>query len=250
MTVGSLYWDERPHRRRWRRDRLRLGEARDLRLPIRYGRLSTTRGLTYTMVFSQEVDGQSATMGTGKVIPCRQRLQDWEQIVSEATHLWASESNTEASSGSVSDAWGCAALLLNPDADGTDELARSWRRHVFGRPGFGRLDSADEETSIVTQSGLLAISWPRHPDGSTVDLDVLMAAATKAEIVAGRYPSSRTIADAWISGSRHSSYFWNNRKHGITTFQDAEIESILNGEASYERPSHRRTARPEEGRSW
>jgi len=176
-------------------------------------------------------------MGTGKVIPCRQRLQTRDQIAREAAHLWASESNTEASSGRVSNAWGCAALLLNPDGDGTHGLARWWHYYVSGRPGFGRLDSADEETSIVTDSGLLAISWPRYVDGSTVDLDVLIAAATNAKIVAGRYPSSRTIAEAWIGGNHHSLYFWNNRKHGITTFQDAELESILESNDSYERPS-------------
>ena len=43
------------------------------------------------------------------------------------------------------------------------------------------------------------------------------------------YPSLQKIADAWSipEGREQVGYFWNNRKHGITTYQDAKIEARL-----------------------
>ena len=37
------------------------------------------------------------------------------------------------------------------------------------------------------------------------------------------------IADGWTTqeGKKHVNYFWENRAHGITTFEDAEIERLL-----------------------
>ena len=45
----------------------------------------------------------------------------------------------------------------------------------------------------------------------------------------GKYPSSVKIAEAWNTpgGRKEVKYFWCNRAHGITTFQDAEIEAQL-----------------------
>jgi hypothetical protein len=50
LTIGSLYWDER--RKAWRDSRLNLGDSWNVPMRIRYGRLSTGRDNSYTMVFS------------------------------------------------------------------------------------------------------------------------------------------------------------------------------------------------------
>ena len=51
LIIGSLFWDNST-RDEWRRDRLDLERRQYVRAPIRYGRQSTGRGCSYTMVFS------------------------------------------------------------------------------------------------------------------------------------------------------------------------------------------------------
>src|SRR5580692_12520499 len=48
LIIGSLYWD--PRRQGWRDSRLDVDNVFNVHAPIRYGRRSTGRGHTYTMV--------------------------------------------------------------------------------------------------------------------------------------------------------------------------------------------------------
>ena len=45
LIVGSLYWDLKPPRPRWRAERLDCAHQEHVRVPIRYGRRSTKRGI-------------------------------------------------------------------------------------------------------------------------------------------------------------------------------------------------------------
>jgi hypothetical protein len=68
LVVGSLDWESTiyggafvatldPVRSNWRKTRLKVDKrsTQYVRVPIRYGRLSESRGNTYTMVFSPEL---------------------------------------------------------------------------------------------------------------------------------------------------------------------------------------------------
>ena len=82
---------------------------------------------------------------------------------------------------------------------------------------------------VDKHSGFLNVTWPRTQDGSMLAMDLLLATATNPTIDDGRYPSIEDIAEAWTTpeGKKHVDYFWKNKAHGITTFEDGEIEKHL-----------------------
>ena len=219
LIIGSLFWD--PERDAWRQKRLDVDKRHRVRAPIRYGRCSSTRDNTYTMVFSPTLD--EACFGQAIALPCRSH-----DLVQEAKCLWAAESNGK---GGVSASWGCVGLLPNPDsARLLSEPCKRWREFV--RECGERSSNYRELAKVnagVNEDGLLTIPWPKLTNGSTLAFDALLATATNPTIVGGCYPSAQQIADAWNTpvGKRHVDYFCKNRAHGIKTFQDTEIEDRL-----------------------
>ena len=236
LIIGSLLWDAEEHRKKWRNDQLDMGRAqRVCDVPIRYGRRSTKRGCSYTMVFSRELVDREQ-LGCAIVVPCSRTVNDTVGIVDEAVHLWTAETtNGENPKSRISADWGCVALL---DHRLSNEVRRDWAGRVANEGcNYGQLNSAvDEEPAVDPQSGLLKIPWPTPVDGSDLSCDVLLATATNPTIVRGGYPSARQIAEAWNTpaGKQHVDYFYknresniNNRESDIETFQDGEIEECL-----------------------
>lgn len=228
LIIGSLYWSNSDIRKKWR-ERLDLNASKHVRTPIRYGRQSVKRGRSYTMVFSGSLrEGQ---FGCGIVVPCKQPVETPEGLVHEAKHLWAAE-NKSRSTERISAGWGCVGLVRNPDRPMPEVLMKDWRALVAreGNCGYGQLaPAASEKPAVDRHSGFLNVAWPATQDGSTLDLDLLLATATEPTIEDGSYASAQHIADGWTTpeGKKYVSYFWKNRAHGITTFEDAEIEEVL-----------------------
>ena len=230
LIIGSLYWDLAPHRKDWRANRLNPDDERFVRAPIRYGRRSSTRGCSYTMVFSLGVGADQS--GRAIVVPCKHRAHGIDDLSREAECLWAAERKPGARMGSLSADWGCVALLVNPnraESDPLRELSRRWTDRVSNERCYGQLNSAVDEDVIVDELGFLRIPWPETEDPPDLEVDVLLATATNPTIVAGRYPSPEQIADAWNSsdGKNYVDYFCKNRAHGIRTFWDNIIEARL-----------------------
>ncbi len=238
LIVGSLYWDDQPHRSQWRHERLDLEAPRGVLAPIRYGRRSSKRGNSYTMVFSETLARDEVKLGTAIFVPCKRLVRTVEDLVAEAEILWTAESNSGASNGRISADWGCVGLAVNPAHPIPDDLRRGWRTRVSLEQCFGELDRAEDEKAIVEGSGVLNIPWPKCTDGSHLEVNALLATATNPTLVDGRYPSTQEIADAWNTdaGSNYVQYFWKNREHDITTFQDDKIESYLNDGRPVSRP--------------
>jgi len=162
ILVGSLDWESRDYgssfrwkltlddRRRierrteWRNDRLMKDASTEyrLRLPIRYGRRSRTRGSTFTMVFSPEY---GTRLGTAKAIRCKRDVTSIDDLAAEATELWVAESN-ETHHGKLSASWGCVTLLLPPnflnapDREERSALLANWLKLQLGRRHTGRQD--------------------------------------------------------------------------------------------------------------
>ena len=125
---------------------------------------------------------------------------------------------------------GGVAFLENPHRPIPDELRQAWTKRVSCEPCYGQsMNSAFDEKVAVDRSGFLNIPWPRSEDGSDLGFNALLATATNPTIVGGCYPTAQRIADAWntLEGKKHVDYFLKNKKHGITTFQDIEIEEWL-----------------------
>lgn len=231
LIVGSLYWDDKKHREKWRLDRLvDLDDRKHVHAPIRYGRLSGSRGCTYTMVFSKQLDDPNKPDKYGRaiVLACRAPVTRAVDLVEEAQHLWRAEGGKE---GSISAKWGCVALLENPERPVPDDLRTDWTKR-FQQEALGALNSARGEATVVDKRGFLKISWPRTDDDSALGVDVLVATATDPTIIRGDYPSAREVAAAWNAHEgkdyeRHVRYFRQNRDCGIQTFQDDDIEKLL-----------------------
>ena len=225
LVIGSLYWDKCSPRPEWRNSRLDCQHLQRVKVPIRYGRRSASRGDSYTMVISPSLCEEQ--FGTAIVLPCH-----GTDLVEEAEYLWAAESLfRESRSGriSASTGWGCVAFLQNPDSPPVGELRAQWSLRVSQERKYPKLDSVGEEAAVVDESGVLQIRWPRTENGSPLYMDALLATATSPTPVAGRYPLATEIADAWDTSApwEEVSYFWKNREHCICTHQDEDIAARL-----------------------
>jgi hypothetical protein len=193
--------------------------------PIRYGRLSESRGNTYTMVFSR-----LCAAGHAKVLRCTRSVSTPADLIAEAEALWKAE-QPSAAPGRIAVNWGCVALLSNPARNIPEDILKGWADRVGREPGYGHVSQTQEEGSLVSEKGLLEIAWPHLVEDDTpVPLDLLLATANDPEITATSpsYAEPETIANAWnAAASRHAEYFWRNAENGIRTFQDDEIRAML-----------------------
>ena len=223
LIIGSLYWEQTEYRRNWRDNRLDVAAECHVRVPIRYGRRSRTRGCSFTMVFSPGLSEE--VYGHAIVAPCKS-----EELIEEAQWLWAAERNKAMPGDSISADWGCIALLENPERRMPQDLRDEWSKRISREPCYGRMfNTPIGEEAPARLSGRLTIPWPATLSGVPLDFDVLVGTATNPTIVRGHYADAREVADAWNNpeGREHVDYFHNNRESGIRTFQDAEIERRL-----------------------
>jgi hypothetical protein len=181
------------------------------------------------MVFSRRCEP-----GQGQVARCAHVVSAASDLIDEAEHLWAAERNADRQS-SISANWGSVALLCHPDRDIPQQLTDAWAVRVSKESQYGNVPQLPEEGCVVTERGLLQIPWPRMINGGEpLALDLLLATATRPTF-AGKplaYPNVDAIAAAWNGDPNGSvEYFWNNRDHGIGTFQDQAIRERL-----YQRP--------------
>ncbi len=256
LVIGSLDWESKDYggecrdelarhnrplnasRQHWRQQRL-MGAADSefmVRAPIRYGRLSNSRGSTFTMVFSPEYEQRP---GSAKVIRCKKMVSDFDDLLKEAVELWVAESD-EQHRGELSARWGCVTLLTpddfldHPDRDERQTLLDAWRRKVSEQKSYGRLGFSPGDIEAtkgpVIAAGRLRISWPTLAGDGPAPFDLLLATATNPEIGSGQkrtgYPSVKEIAGAWNKGG-HLYYFRCNRLTGIHTSDDGAIEKLL-----------------------
>jgi hypothetical protein len=110
LIIGSLLWDN-AERQEWRNNHLICKDKIPVPIPIRYGRISTSRHNTYTMVYSNECCSKNK-VGKGWVIPIRAKIDMFIDLKSEASALGKAEGFS--SPQHLFSNWGSVALLLNP----------------------------------------------------------------------------------------------------------------------------------------
>src|SRR5262249_45190575 len=140
-------------------------------------------------------------------------------LFEEAEALWAAEQQTAKESGPLAASWGAVGLLVNPNSN-VDKLTAAWSERVRDEHRIYRhFPAAVGETPAVTANGLLTIPWP--PEATNlVDVDFLLATATKPDFIDGRYAIPSEIAVAWKQHPHRREYFDNNRQNGILTSFD------------------------------
>jgi hypothetical protein len=206
LIIGSLLWDDAPHRIEWRRSRLVMDRKMQVTAPIHYGRLSQSRGNTFTMTFA--MDGK---LGQGILVPCRRDSSDINALLDEAHELWKAEFKT-AQLGSIGATWGCVGVLFR-DALATNSLASKWATEFCKR--------TTSPVPPVGNTGLLNIPWIEIASNESADIDLILATATRAETIR---PTPESVADAWVQQSNgHERYFFNNVRYGIRTPNDLLI---------------------------
>ena len=228
LIIGSLFWEKKRYRCEWRRDHLRMPDKQYVQAPIRYGRRSSKRGNSYTMVFSTWLYREQ--LGRAIVVGCKQDVTKGEDLVKEAECLWTAETTDGDNPHnliSAKDGWGCVALLKNPNRTICDDLHDSWTKRVCKESKYRKkIISAYGEEEIVNRCGFLKIPWPKTVDGSDLNFDALLATVTCPTYNNGCYPSAQDVAKANRSGMGRE-YFCKNIKYRIKTFQDTCIKKWL-----------------------
>jgi hypothetical protein len=115
-------------------------------------------------------------------------------------------------------------------------LLTDWAKRVVlernpdGSPTYDSNSYSLKGVSAISNRGLLQILWPiRVNTNATLDTcDLLLATATRPtpDPTTGDFPTPAVIAEAW-NRAGNADYFRMNRKHGLYSFQDEEIQSFL-----------------------
>ena len=189
LIIGSLYWDDCKIREEWRCDRLQMDGATHVNAPIRYGRRSSSRGFSFTMVFSMNLVRQNL-FGRAIVVPCKTPAHSDKDLIEEAQHLWAAESKkNETNCISTCAGWGRVVLLKNPHRAISSDVLSGWTQHVSVEGHYSKpLITARDEKAVVDQCGFLKIPWPKSEDGMDLELDALLATATNPKFDGDSYP--------------------------------------------------------------
>jgi hypothetical protein len=88
LIIGSLLWDDgrKGIRAAWRAGWLDVPAQVPVQAPVHYGRKSTSRSNTYTMVF-----GPGGQTGKAVLVPCAAEIETIDGLITEASALWQAE---------------------------------------------------------------------------------------------------------------------------------------------------------------
>ncbi|MGE3768196.1 MAG: hypothetical protein AB7L94_38450 [Kofleriaceae bacterium] len=208
LVIGSLFWE----RERWSRGVVSFNTARDVAAPIRYGRRSESRGLAYTMILSP-----GSPNGNAKVVPFQKAASTFAHVIDAASELASAEG---LSRSLLSSSWGCIGLMAVNESSAT--IVQAWREHMAARAT--RVRACYSESPPIDVDGVLALDFA---PASLDEFDLLLTTVTAPT---PPMPTADQVVDAMNSSDATSNglrYFRENVRHGITTFQDADITSRL-----------------------
>ncbi|MCY7344615.1 MAG: hypothetical protein LH614_00185 [Pyrinomonadaceae bacterium] len=235
IIQGSLFWENEHNcipgdeekgkaRRVWRENHLSLNLASPIPFPIRYGRCSSSRLCTYTMVMSKDCLSEDK-LGQAKVVPFQKIYQssNLTEITSEIEALTKVEgispSGRYFATGSIA-----IAIWINPDSRFTADIEKYWN-NLIQTHGYQNINSNSfnwSDGTFLTQNFQIDITI------ADVKLDFLLLTymQPKHRILSlnhqQKYPNSQEIAEE-IKKTGYSTYFCQNIVSGITTSDDEEI---------------------------
>lgn len=252
IIIGSLFWENKDNaiqekesidlaekRKNWRETYLDLNDEREKQhqLPIRYGRCSSSRKCTYTMVFSSLALPEKSF---GLVIPYKEEIDFWEysNFEKQARLLADIEGISKGKTPHLKKLWACIGIYINPNSnDATKTKVNDY---------WAKLKSTDKNyleqsvndykfENLKGDYSLLDINYCLKPEVKIdTDIDFLFYTYIKAENrkldderkTIQNYPSPEEIANE-ILRSGYKTYFEENIARRITTFEDEKIKAFL-----------------------
>lgn len=233
LIIGSLLWENEGNavtkeigilRNSWRGKYLDLDKAEIVKCPIRYGRTSSTRHHTYTMLFSNN----TPAIGSALIVPFKEKIscdEGFETLNDQAFALAEAEQICKSGEVTLFKNWGTVAMKTMPHlSDKNPTIAKDltdwWGEKFRGYLEYKRFRINGTEETSVTEDGFVNFNI----EISNPSIDYLLCTPTAPNVT--DYPSAFEIAQL-ISKSNYSSYFTENICHEIQTFQDEEIRQFL-----------------------
>lgn len=226
LIVGSLIWDMSPIRVKWRKLCLIIENSKFTPVRIRYGRCSATREDTYSIIMSNH---PKTKPGQGIIVPFKSEIRSFRQLEKQAFTLSLAEGIwKEIEKPKIYAGWGTVGLLVNPKINQKDKVSASliierWinlyenYKNEFDPNNY---IISKNEPQVIDKNGFLKLEWTEEMN----EFDFLLATPVK--------PRPRRLLKCEEISNRmnekgYYSYFQNNRKSGIMTFQDKKIKTKL-----------------------
>ena len=223
IIIGSLLWENTPKRHKWRQVYLEPADkAVTVGIRIRYGRQSSTRSETFTMIISQHL---TTEVGQALILPFKEPIRNSRQLESQAFALAAAEGLWTDEGPSLNKSWGTVGLLINPSIEAKDkknaDVVRNRWIKLYDQYKFDNKQySIDKEEPPIDKNGFLQLEWTDEMNQFDFLLATPVVPRPKAALTA------KQIADR-MKEKNYREYFDNNQKHNIRTFQDTEITREL-----------------------
>lgn len=222
IIIGSLLWDNEPKRIKWRK--LYLESSKNIipiKARIRYGRESSSRKNTYTMILSNH---PKTDFGNAYILRFKEIIKNARNLESQAFAMASAEGLWKKTGPSLNKNWGTVGLLINPKLEETRNLEiikERWTK-IYSEYNLNPSDYIiEEEPKLIDKNGFLNIEWTDEMN----EFDFLIATLT--------VPKPKSLLDEQIIAEKinetgYDEYFLNNYENGIRTFQDEGIITKLN----------------------
>jgi hypothetical protein len=184
---------------------------------IRYGRESSSRGNIYTMILSNHPETK---FGQGFIFSFKEPITGFEVLKKQALEL----AKAEGMQSTLTCSWGSVGLFVNPKIDNKNipevECIKTQWAELYKK--YTGVKVSVYKDSVINDDGFLEpglLYW----NGEVDTYDFLIATPTVPSTekpIAASEIASKIIASKI---NLEESYFCNNIKNGISTFQDDEI---------------------------
>jgi hypothetical protein len=245
IIIGSLRWENESNaiqddeskalakkRENWRNTYLDLdpNKKENPQLPICYGRCSSSRKCTYTMVFSSlAMNNQSF----GLAIPYKSEIDfsNYLHFERQARILADVEGISKNNDNRLRKSWGCIGIYINPNSPHSAIIHNHWDNlRMTDNEYSNKLASNYSFRNLHGDNSLLESNYQlKQVVHINTKIDFLFFTYIKPEHrnkAVGRYPTPQEIAEE-INRSGYKTYFEENKKSGITTFEDNDIDNLI-----------------------
>lgn len=248
IIIGSLFWENESNaiqdgeskalagkREEWRKIFLNLdpNKKETPKLPIRYGRCSPSRKCTYTMVFSSLALN---TQSVGLVIPYKSEIDfsNYLHFERQAKILADVEGISKDNDNRLRKSWGCIGIYIKPKSVHSPVINNHWDNLRMTDNEYTNLNPAKIRFPELEKDGDYSLLDKNYRLKSEIkintEIDFLFFTYIKAEHrnkdKHKRYPTPQEIAEE-INRSGYKTYFEENVKSGIETYQDIDIKLLI-----------------------